>query len=338
MKLDLLVYGRGQERLEGYQLFAAPSYWKDEMLIAMSSFNDLWVQGDLSDTEKAAFAAEKNPWGKTYMFVYMNEPYCCALLRCTRVEGDSEGTWLKEARNFDIWSMEGVCCPFKHREKFFAMLPSVILWLEQDNTSLYRRLKDGKIGKTIEIPENLLYNPYTALESTPSDDLLNIFKDEKAKRSWKNLCNLMNYSSQPFYFLFGPLAKCFAERIGANYGINCVFSTIDDEIVSPPSIDPLSQMQTIKKRDVSKKRKKCNLYVELSESDNNIFYRNWSLINDESGKTEMQSENIQYEGNSIDLIQLEAEAETIRDFAVGMNWGINNSDNISERYIFEMEE
>lgn len=35
MKLDLLVYGRGQERLDGYQLFAAPSYWRDEMLMAM---------------------------------------------------------------------------------------------------------------------------------------------------------------------------------------------------------------------------------------------------------------------------------------------------------------
>lgn len=116
MKLDLLVYGRGQERLDGYQLFAAPSYWRDEMLMAMGAFNDLWTHGDLSDTEREAFAAEPNSWGKTYIFVYMNEPYCCAFLRCTRVECDTEGTWLKEARNFDIWSMEGVCCPFEQRD------------------------------------------------------------------------------------------------------------------------------------------------------------------------------------------------------------------------------
>ena len=120
MKLDLMVYGRGVERLEGYQMFAQPPYWTEQMLLYLSDFNELSSAISRKEADPAAFVLDDNPWADTYLFICMPPPYCCALLRCTRVEGDTPGTWLKEVRNQDIWSTEGWCCPFDQREQFFA--------------------------------------------------------------------------------------------------------------------------------------------------------------------------------------------------------------------------
>lgn len=337
MKLDLLVYGRGQERLDGYQLFAAPKYWSDEMLIAMGSFNDLWTQGDLSNIETKAFALESNPWGRTYIFVHMNEPYCCAFLRCTRVEGDTPGTWLKEARNFDIWSMEGVCCPFEKRGQFFAMLPSIILWFEKDNTSLYKRLKDGKIGTTIEIPENLMYNPYTYSNTPPSDELLNIIKNEQTKNKWLDLCSMINFASRPSHFLFGALAEYFAKKIGANYGVEYVFSTINSRKTELPP-DWLDKMEVIRPRQTDKQLIKGELYLSFEQNENGESEYKWQIIDTSSKEKNILIESKkQVMRDGFDLKELKAEAEAVRDFAQSIRWNVSETPDAKERYTFRME-
>ncbi|MCM1507915.1 MAG: hypothetical protein NC177_12405 [Ruminococcus flavefaciens] len=339
MKLDLLVYGRGQERLDGYQLFAAPEYWSDDMLIAMGAFNDLWTQGDLSNIETKAFALESNPWGRTYMFVHMNEPYCCAFLRCTRVEGDTPGTWLKEARNFDIWSMEGVCCPFEKRGQFFAMLPSVILWFEQDNTSLYKRLKEGKIGTTIEIPDNMIYNPYTYSNTPPPAELLNIIKNEKTRNKWLDLCDMINSATRPSHFIFGSLAGHFAERIGSDYGVEYVFSTTDDKKAEIPA-DWLNKMEVIKQKEVDRQSVKAELYLSFRENKDGEQERKWKIIDtsSEEKKIIIESERRLVYDYNFDLKKLKAEAEAVRDFAQSIHWGVTETPEAKERYTFRLEE
>lgn len=213
------------------------------------------------------------------------------------------------------------------------MFPSVILWLEQDNTSLYRRLKDGKIGKTVDIPENLMYNLYTFLNNPPPADLTGIFGNKMAGDRFNDLCRLMNYSTQPFYFLFGPLARNFASQIGTNYGINFVFSTIDNRDVTINDPDPFSKMETIFQKVYAKKRVKCDLALDIVNSRNCIS-RQWKIESKDS--IVLEGDVVPLENNDLNIIQLRAEA--IREFAKRMQWGLNNGNSLSEKYNFEMEE
>ncbi len=343
MKLDLIVYGRGQERLEGYQLFAAPSYWSDEMLLKTGAFNELWTQGDLSGKEPEVYRFDKNPWGNTYMFFAQKSPCCCAFLRCTRVEGDEPGTWLKEARNRDIWSMEGVCCPFENREEFFAMLPSVILWLEHNNTSFYRRLKDGTIGKSVEIPDEFFYNPYDIINREPPESLDRIFSNSYAIDHWLELCRMISYAKAPFPFFFGPLSDYFKKNAGANYGIETVFSTINGVQNDSGQIkDPFDSIELISEKKVDVKLDPCELCIKFGyDKESNIAHKFiLNKLNDPEQKTVVESDFINpRSGFSTDLLTLEAEAECVRDFSRSAGWNVNDAhDDITARYRIEVEE
>lgn len=339
MTVNLMVYGRGQERLEGYQLFAKPSYWTDQMLMTLGGFNELWTSGDLSDSQKAAFASDKNPWGKTYMFICMPPPYCCALLRCTRAEGDEPGTWLKEVRNSDIWSMEGVCCPYEQRESFFAMLPSIILWLENDNSSFYGRLRSGVIGNNVEIPEKFVFNPYS--DKYPPDELLDMFNTEEAKNAWYELYHKIYLSQQPFQFLFGPLADYFASQIGSYYGMQEVFSTISKkERETSLHDDPLNMMEIITLQAPERERHKYSLrlWIRCNRKDGDFWL--WGIYEpDPSGDSDDKFKSRwQQFYSELDVLELIAEAESIREYAKRMRWTVSESGEVHQKYTFIRED
>ncbi len=310
MKLDLLVYGRGAERDNGYQLFANPPYWTEQMLLAMSGFNDLWIHGDLSDSQTDAFNACANPWGHTYMFIAMPEPFCCALLRCTRVE-DNNGGWLKEVRNNDVWSMEGVCCPYKNKEVFWAMVPSIILWMERDNTSLYRRLIDNKIGKSVEIPEELLYNPFC--ESVMSEELLALMSNDTAKNAMVNLCNHIHCSNGPAHFIFGPFADYFNSEVGNNYAVVNTFSTINNTDVNFK--DPFERMPLIHRREVQQDAADFVLQLRMKKNNEDITARKWELAELNGKEPSLFSNSMPVDSEyGIDMFDLHVEAEAIVNF------------------------
>ncbi len=310
MKVDLLVYGRGAERDNGYQLFANPPYWTEQMLLAMSGFNDLWINGDLSNSQTAAFSACENPWGHTYMFIAMPEPFCCALLRCTRVE-DNKGGWLKEIRNYDVWSMEGVCCPYNDKELFWAMIPSIILWLERDNKSLYRRLIDNKIGRSVEIPEDLLFNPF--YENSMSEELLSVMGTETARNAMVNLCNHIHCSNGPSHFIFGPLADYFNETVGSSYAIVNTFSTLGNMDLNFK--DPFDEITCIRRRTFKKESVEYNLRIRFNRNNDDISARYWELAEISEKEPSLISNMIPVDcEKGIDLFDLYAEAETIINF------------------------
>lgn len=339
MTVDLMVYGRGQDRLEGYQLFAQPPYWTEQMLMTLDAFNELWTSGDLRDSQKNAFASGCDPWGRTYMFICMPPPYCCALLRCTRVEGDEPGTWLKEVRNFDIWSMEGICCPYEQRENFFAMLPSIICWLESDNSSFYGKLRLGAIGKTVEIPEKYVFNPYS--EESPPDELLELFHTEEARNAWYELYHKIYLSQQPFQFLFGPLADYFASQIGGYYGMQEVFSTICKNAREASVLnDPFTQMGTITLHSPEREihTYSLRLWINCNRKDGNhrrwgIFEPNRSEYNDDRYESRWQPFS-----SELAVLDIMAESESIRNYAKRMRWIVSESSEIHQKYTFIKED
>lgn len=311
MKLDLLIYGRGTERDDGYQLFANPPYWTEQMLLAMSSFNDLWIYGDLSDSQIEAYSLYQNPWGHTYIFIAMPEPFCCALLRCTRVE-DKNGGWLKEARNYDVWSMEGVCCPYKDKEMFWAMIPSVILWLERDNTSLYRRFIDKTIERSIEIPEELLFNPFN--EDVMSEEMLSVMQNDMAKTAMVNLCNHIHCSNGPSHFLFGPLTDYFFNTVGDNYAVITNYSTLKSEDMRFD--DSFEHIKCIARQKIQESSADYKLKLKLGRKNNAIVSRCWELVEINGKEPSLSSQVTPIDNEKgIDMLDLYFEAEEVIVFA-----------------------
>jgi len=315
MKFDLIVYGRGVERLDGYQLFASPSYWTEEMLMYLTSFSQLW--SDIDDETKKPEA-----WSKTYLFVCLPPPYCCTLLHCVRVEGKTPNTWLSDDKDREIWSLEGWCCRPEQRDYFFPLLPSLILWMEQNHTSLYHRLQHQEISTTLELPEQLIFNPYS--QATPPELLDVILANENEKWNWLALCQKIYLSIQPFQFLYGELAQEFAKQIAHEYQIQEIFSSGSPEMEHPPASDPLQKMNLIAKQDRERMEHTYHLRLHLTmehkknrdfqarrwgiyerKEENDILESPWSSINPEQG---------------IPMIQLLGEADGVRDFAKKMQW------------------
>lgn len=339
MKLDLMVYGRGVERLAGYQQFAAPAYWTEDMLVAMDRFNELWMNGDQHDHLPQAFANNDNPWADTYMFICMPPPYCCALLRCTRVEGDQPGTWLKEARNFDVWSMEGWCCPYDQRDRFFALLPSLLLWMQKDRTSLYGRLRHGRIATSIMLPEEIIYNPL--LDVRPPEHLLALLLDDNTRSSFIALNNAVNQSSFPFQFLFGPLAEYFNAEIGAHYGIRSVFSTLHGA-AAEEFPDAMQRVNYIQERPIHREFHQCSLqYCPVhhgrGEEERCWRVRDLQLTGEKQDFIRTAAEFFSTE-HGVKMQRLCAEAEVLRDFAVHLEMEVStNKQDPTQYYIFRRE-
>lgn len=340
MKLDLMVYGRGQQREDGYQMFACPPYWTDEMLYAMSEFNGLWTDSDRSNSQTAAFADYQNPWGHTYMFICMPEPYCCALIRCTRAEGDEPGTWLKEVRNYDIWSMEGLCCPYKKREMFWAMIPSIILYMERDNTSFYGRLRHGTIEKTVEIPDELLYNPYQ--HDVMDEAMLNILHTENAKNKMVELCNTVEVSSAPVHFVFGPLSELFYKEVGNHYGVKEVFSTVSGGD-KRDYVDVLTKAEVISCKKSVVSTTEYKLVFGLDTEKKEVAERFWklsdlSLNNGDDTSITGKKEPFNLE-NGVSMFNVMAEADAIIKFTQRLGWKQSDPDGgRGKKYTFIKEE
>lgn len=316
MDIDVIIYGRGQERLEGYHTFTAPTYWTDEMLTAMNSFYHMWSNGDLSDAYPDKFTGA-DPWGRTYIFIAMPPPYCCALLRTTRVMGD-DGSWLREVRNQEIWSLEGFCAPFERKEEFFAQIPSMILWLEKNKGSLYKRFSDEEIGGVLTIPGDLMMNPY---HDTPMPDSFgDILSDSKA--AWDMLVKKIRCSNGIFHFLFGPFAECFYNPLRFDYNISELFPTeCRDEDIH----DPFDDMTLIsrKTRIGNTKTHVLRMITDTGEMPR----RCWQLYSPSSNDPEdvLTSEPpFPIPENGIDVRRMLSETETIKLFTFKMQWDTVN--------------
>ncbi|MBQ3918939.1 MAG: hypothetical protein II695_04630 [Oscillospiraceae bacterium] len=321
MKTDIIIYGRGQERLSGYQTFTAPEYWSDAMLSAMMGFSQMHEDGDLSSKYPERFVSA-DPWGRTYIFIAMPEPFCCALLRVTRVEGDTPGEWLREVRNKEIWSLEGFCAPFEKKDEFFAMVPSMILWFENDKRSLYGRFRLKEIEGTVDIPDEFLVNPYH--NASVGGQYEQIMGD--SYNAWVELTQAIRFSNGVFHFLFGPFADVFAPPMKQDYNITGVYCT--DTAIRQHE-DPFDKIRTIRFRKMEGIQKRHMLELHIEGEDTGNPRREWVIVSKRADGTEadppLHSPWFSVRENGIDIHTLIAQYETIKLFVVKMQWTVEDN-------------
>ncbi|MBQ1464088.1 MAG: hypothetical protein IIZ18_04695, partial [Ruminococcus sp.] len=252
------------------------------------------------------------------------------------VEGDEPGTWLKEVRNADIWSLEGVCCPYEQKENFIALLPSIILWLEQDNTSFYGRLRRGQIEKQIELPYDSIINPYSEGDVEIPRHLRDTFRSDNALDALYSLCQNIKYSSAPFHFLFGPLADYFNSEIGTHYGVTKVFSTLRANDSADTFSDPMMKMENTRKRDFSRRKLKYVLQMNTFKDKKIVVTRNWSLVCKDTNSTAepIFSDTYTIQDQTISVSELLAQADFIRSYAKHQLCWENTMDNSDAEMMF----
>lgn len=329
MKLEIMIYGRGVQQDDGYHMFVKPECWSENMLIFMDSFMDI-KNGTSSDSIKEAFA-------HTYVFVAKKEYNCCALIRNIGVKKENGG-WLTDAFNRMIWSFEGVCCQYKDRELFFAMLPTLIMWFENLNSSLYEKINRNEISNIVDINDDLMYNPYSG--QVINNQVFENF-DENTKASFLDLNAAIYCSKNVFNFAFGTLADKVMNEVGKAYGLSSVFPT-DRNYIGNEYFD---YMKEITKASVIQRRNKGEEYIlnyHLQYDKGEGWKRYWGLypVNKNSKEESIKSEgnviNIE-KGIDISILQAESEEAILFAKAIGMEQ-YDPNDNIAKKYRFRKGE
>ena len=315
MKLDYMVYGRGLAQEQGFALQAAPSYVRQELLLYLSEFLELGDERLRSEIAPEILEQNPDPWADTYLFVCQPPPGCCALLRITRAEGDTPGTWLHEVRGKTVWSLEGWCAPYEQRELFFALMPSVLRWMAEERASLYNRSRLHQIGQQAELPESYFYDPYTETQSC--------FPDALAQNpAWLALCAKIRTAAQPFPFLFGALAAYYQEKIGRKYGVGSVFQTVGKAQSFPDTPDdPFARMEYASLRQNAAVSHTYTLRLHVEHLGRREQQRRWGICEKDSAEDRFSGtwKTVNAE-QGILMAELAAESELIRDFARRMGW------------------
>ncbi|MBQ4465030.1 MAG: hypothetical protein II916_03615 [Oscillospiraceae bacterium] len=323
MNVDFMVYGRGLSQSEGFALQAAPAFVRSEMLLYLSDFQAL---GDVRNMIPPEILAKSpNPWADTYLFLCQPPPRCCVLLRITRAEGEAAGTWLKEVRGKDVWSLEGWCAPFEQRELFFALIPSLLLWSMEESRTLYNRSRNGEISLPAQIPDAFLFDPYA--DEMLSADLRSDLAAKKALDAWKSLCTCIRNASQPFPFLFGPLAQEFAGTIGSTYGIGKVFQTLGMSPLPDAGEDPFEKIGLTNLQDVCTEQHLYTLRLHTEEAGRRELCRSWGIYEPANAPDDILTSSLaDVPEDGILMSDLLAEAEQIRNFASQMQWSVTSGD------------
>ena len=322
MNLDYLIYGRGLSQTEGFTLQAAPGYVRSEFLLYLSELQGLGDERNASDIAPDILAQNPNPWADTYLFVCQPPPGCCALVRCTRAEGDTPGTWLKEVRQKDVWSLEGFCAPFEQRDRFFALVPSMLLYLSRNRTSFYHRNRMQEITLPLSIPDEGCCNPYA--DAPVPADLTAPLHEQGTLAAWESLCTHIKFAPQPFPFLFGPLAAYYQKHIGSRYGIRHVFAP-DTFPAASAEQDPFLQIEPAAMQDTCTEQHTYQLCLHVKPSGRREMQRQWGITEPaRSAEDLLLSAPAAFDPEQgIQMADLLAEAEGVRQFAARMQWTVS---------------
>ena len=349
MKWDAFVYARGVQRTDGYKMRVQPDNFPEEIIQGCQRFFNLRSVNEKRCSWKDIFENDPCAWKKSFMFIVQPKYESCMLMRAVKVESEENGEVLRDFENREIWSLEGVWCPYDRANLMIACLPSLIMQLSDNKTSL-RNLLEKNGGNKIEIEDKYYYNPYEDADGYEQDSPpvplgIESFSSIRERTALRTLARKIKFSGEYFSFFFGPLAEMMMKECAGVYNIKDFFSTVNTDSLAVPCQDSFLNIQTAELAEVKKysDRKRYTLQIFIGQPDKREALFNWSICETDShgntGEVFSQPPNQYNEEKGLRFIKLKAEAEAIRHFAISRHWEVQqNSGDSYSMYTFFKED
>jgi hypothetical protein len=348
MKWDAFVYARGVQRTDGFKIRVQP-----EGLPIEEIYQDCQYFFNFRESKDPAWREilKNDPlaWEKSFMFIIRPKYKSCVLVRAAKVTSGSSDEPLLDFMNRQIWSLEGIWCPYEKLPLMFASLPSIIMHLSDTERCLCHSL--GQNGQTqIEIQDKYYYNPYEEYEGEsqeipPLPENIKMFENMTAKTAMRMLANRIKFAGEPFSFFFGPLAEVMMKGCAKRYNAQECFSTVNPASLGKLGADSFAEIKNAElaiENDKSAEKIEYILQCCLAENENKESVFRWRVAGkeDDEMKEELSGISVPYNAEKgIRFIKLKAEAEAIRQFVSSvMQWEVKQaSENIYEMYRFFKE-
>ena len=349
MKWDAFVYARGVQRTDGYKMRIQPENFPEEIIQGCQRFFNLRSVNEKRSSWKDIFENDPCAWKKSFMFIAQPKYKSCLLMRAVKVESPETGEVLRDFENREIWSLEGVWCPYDRANLMFACLPSIIMKLSDSKISLRTLLAESG-ENIIEIEDKYYYNPYEESDGYEHDSPpvplgIESFESVRERTALRMLARKIKFCGEYFSFFFGPLAEMMMKECADAYNIKDFFSTVNTDSFKtayPDCFLDIQNAQLAVKTEYSE-RKKYILRLSVGQSERKDLLFKWSIAESDSfGNTEevfSQNPRKYSEEKGLSFIKLKAEAEAVRYFAGCMNWEVHQvSDDSYSMYTFFRED
>ncbi len=327
MKWDFLIYARGVAQEDGYALRTEHAAFDMRILQSLQPFYKLKsleyepdeVQQQLTNH---AFTEDPDAWKHSLLCIAAKQLDCCLLVRTVQIE-DASGEPMLDFTGRPLWSLEGICCSYAQRHRFWAELPSLLLWFWKQGTSLRSMQLAGTLPPQLELPEELHHNPLCDATLHPEMEQLGT---EAIAEAFQQLITDIYSIPEPHHFAFGPLASYFQQQLSRTYGIQKLYSTLSTQQLAadcPPDAFFQFEQEPLRRRQVNITRQKLKLCWHTVQDKKAGDDWQWELIDEATGQPVMQSRPEPFDAaQGITAMQLKCQAEAIRQFAAHMHWEV----------------
>lgn len=320
MEWDYFVYSRGVDRTDGYSLRIGPDYLPLKACIAFLEKVLMNYDSSSRDTGKHnVFSLYPDARKDSFVYVNVEKGKSCILMRTIEI-CSPDGTRLRDFQGRELWSLEGICCPFEQRYEFFSTLPSLILALKRDEDILHTHFQNG--DKKYVIPDDLLFNAYADLPVPQA--AYTIMQDEAEQILFQKFVNSILCSEEPHSFAYGALAKDYLSFVGGLYKFNTAFDLFDRSEREP--VDNFFDSYRPITLKSSANVKKTELVLECGimpnkDKDSDKFIWRIRSVSDNSEPYELYSRPESFYAESGKLMgELMAKAAAVETFASQMLW------------------
>lgn len=325
MKWDVFVYARGVQRTDGYKLRVQPENFPVELIQGCQKFFNLRSVNEKRSSMKAVFENDPYAWKKSFMFILQPRYKSCLLVRMTKVEADNGDDILRDFENRDIWSLEGIWCPYEKKDILFASLPSIIMWFANHKISLCRYFAD-RDDCSIDVGDEFYFNPYDDDAVLPA--AAGAFETIEETTALNRLADKIKFAGEPFSFFFGPLTELMMKDCSSAYNVNNSFSTVDSCSLGSLGEDSFNNIIRAKlvENDTDSKTRTYVLKICTEQTSKKESVFRWRITENETGEAIFSGDPyiFDYE-KGLNFAELKAEAEAIRVFARNMQWKVNQS-------------
>ncbi|MBR1592039.1 MAG: hypothetical protein IJ666_03395 [Ruminococcus sp.] len=347
MKWDAFVYARGVQRTDGFKMRAQPDGFPIEAIQDCQHFFNCREGKDAAWRE--IIKNDPMAYEKSFMFIIRPQYKSCLLVRAAKVTSGANNEVLLDFQDRQIWSLEGIWCPYEKADIMFASLPSIIMQLSDNRLPLCGRL--APTGEaSVEIEDKYYYNPYEDYDgydqdAPPVPKDIAAFSTIEEKTALRMLANKIKFAGKPFAFFFGPLAEVMMKECAKRYDVNEFFSTVNPSSLGTLGADTFLNIENAElaaESDGLAERKKYVLQCCLGQNENKESVFRWSIAEDNGGNTDeevLSGDSMTYnEEKGLRFIKLKAEAEAVRQFACNMQWEVQQaSDSSYSMYTFFKE-